>query len=192
VDNILIAFDPNHTNIQAITQDFNNLHPKLQFTAEPEKDNTLNYLDIPLNKTPTCLKTSIYRKSTFTDTIIPYTSNHPTQHKYAAIRFLYNRLHTYDLEKQESKRELNTIQNILHNNSFPLKYRKLKTHTPTQTKPTLNKWATFTYNGKETSYITNLFKHTNLKIAFRTNNTIGRLLTPHKPPPDKFSTIRNI
>jgi len=29
---------------------------------------------------------AIYRKLTFTDTIIPYSSNHPTQHKYIAIR----------------------------------------------------------------------------------------------------------
>jgi hypothetical protein len=143
-----------------------------------------------LLKNLTGLKTAIYRKPTFTDTIIPYTSNHPSQHTYAAIQYLYNRLHTYDLEKEERKRELNTIHNILHNNSFPLKYQKPITHTLTQTKPTQNlkhKWATFTYIGKETTYITNIFKHTDLRVAFRINNTIGRLLTPHKPPQGKFS-----
>ena len=40
---------------------------------------------------------AIYRKPTFTDTIIPFNSNHPTQHKYAAVRHLYNRLNTYNL-----------------------------------------------------------------------------------------------
>jgi hypothetical protein len=100
---ILIAFDPDHSSLQAITYDFSNLHPNLQFTAEPKQDNTLNYLDISLHKTPTGLNTSIYRKPTFTDTIIPYTSNHPAQHKYAAVRYLYNRLHTYDLEGEERK-----------------------------------------------------------------------------------------
>jgi len=34
------------------------------------------------------------------------------------------------------------------------------------------KWATFTYIGKETTYITKLFKHTNIKIAYVTNNSI--------------------
>jgi len=34
-------------------------------------DNTLNYLDISIHRTPTKWKTSIYRKPTFTDTINP-------------------------------------------------------------------------------------------------------------------------
>jgi hypothetical protein len=34
------------------------------------------------------------------------------------------------------------------------------------------KWATFTYSGPETRTITNLFRHTNLKIAYKTTNTI--------------------
>ena len=41
--------------------------------------------------------------------------------------------------------------------------------------------------GKETSYITNVFRRADLKIAFRTNNTIGNLLGHRNPVPDKFS-----
>jgi hypothetical protein len=90
VDDILLIFDSNHTSIQMILDDFNNLHPKLQFTAEVEIDHTLNYLDISIHRTPTNIRTAIYRKHTFTDTIIPYTSNHPAHHKYAAVRFLFD------------------------------------------------------------------------------------------------------
>ena len=46
VDNILIVFDTNQSSIQDITNDFNSLHPKLQFTAETETDRNINYLDI--------------------------------------------------------------------------------------------------------------------------------------------------
>ena len=49
------------------------------------------------------------------------------------------------------------------------------------------KWVTFTYMGTETSYITNVFRQTDLKIAFRTNHTIGNLLRHKNPTPDKFS-----
>jgi len=56
---------------QAILIDFNALHPKLHFTAETEVNNTLNYLDISIHRTPTGLRTSIYRKPTFTGTINP-------------------------------------------------------------------------------------------------------------------------
>jgi len=46
VDDILIIFDPNLSDIQTILNDFNALHPKLQFTAEIEEDCTLNYLEL--------------------------------------------------------------------------------------------------------------------------------------------------
>jgi hypothetical protein len=124
VDDILLIFNPNHTDIQVILTDFNSLQPKLHFTAEIEQNNTLNYLDVSIHKTPTNMKTSIYRKPSFTDTIIPYTSNHPTQHKYATIRFLYNRLNTYQLHNEEYQQEENIIHNILYNNSFPIHPQK--------------------------------------------------------------------
>ena len=36
VDDILLIFDPNHTDIQAFLKDFNALHPNLQSTTEVE------------------------------------------------------------------------------------------------------------------------------------------------------------
>ena len=120
VDDILLIYDSSQTNIQAILEDFNSIHPNLTFTGETEHENMLNFLDITIHKTPQNIKISIYRKPTYTDTIIPYTSNHPPQHKYSAIRFLYNRLNSYHLEQDEYQKELNTIHHILHNNSFPI------------------------------------------------------------------------
>ena len=81
VDDILLIYDSDHTDIQNILADFNSLHHKLQFTAETEIDHTLNYLDLSLHRTSTNIKAAIYRKPTFTDTIIPFNSNHPAQHK---------------------------------------------------------------------------------------------------------------
>jgi hypothetical protein len=42
------------------------------------------------------------------------------------------------------------------------------------------KWAKFTYVGKQTRLITKLFKNSNLKISFRTENTTGKLLNVDK------------
>jgi len=92
VDDVFLIFDSTHTSIHEILKDFNDPHHKLQFTAETKKDNILNYLEITMHRNSTTIKTSIYRKPTFTDTIIPYTSNHPAQHKHAAVGFLCNRL----------------------------------------------------------------------------------------------------
>jgi hypothetical protein len=79
--------------------------------------------------------------------------------------------HISNYDKEEN------IHNIMHNNSFSVHPRKPPNHKTrkhldtTQALP--QKWATFTYIGKETTLITNIFKWTNLKIVFRTNNTIG-------------------
>jgi len=70
VDEILLIFDFNHTNIQNILNDFNAIQPTLKFTAQTETNNSINYLDVTIHKTPQKWKISIYRKPTFTD-------NHP-------------------------------------------------------------------------------------------------------------------
>jgi hypothetical protein len=81
VDDILIIYDPNQSVIKKILNDFNSIHPQLRFTAETEDNCTLNLLDLSIHRTPTGLRTGIFRKPTFTDIIIPFTSNHPIQHK---------------------------------------------------------------------------------------------------------------
>src|SRR5215510_8941980 len=53
--------------------------------------------------------------------------------------------------------------------------RKLKNKQDDQKEK--KRWAKFTYVGKETRLITKLFKDTNLKVTFTTDNTIGKRLT---------------
>jgi hypothetical protein len=120
VDDIILIYDSQHTDLHSILHEFNSLQQNLHFTREIEQNNTINYLDIKIHKTQSNMKISVYRKPTVTDTIIPYTSNYPTQHKLAAVRFLYNRLNTYQLQPAEFQQEENIIHNILHNNSFPI------------------------------------------------------------------------
>jgi len=153
----------------------------MKFTAEPESNNQINFLDITIHKTPTKWTTSRYRKPSFTDSIIPYSSNHPPQHKHAAIRYLHNRLNTYHLQHDKFK-ELDTIHDIMWNNRF-----LIYTHThipsrdslpqpPARNQKKTHKWALFTYFGRETTFITNIFKKADIRITLRTNNTLQNLL----------------
>jgi len=181
---MLIIYDSCHTDIKNIQEDFNMFHPNMKFTAEPESNKQLNFLDITIHKTPTKWTTSMYRKPSFTDSIIPYSSNHPSQHKHAFIRYLHNRLNTYHLQHDEYKEELDTIHDIMLNNRFPIHTNipltpRQPTTTPSQ-KPgkTAHKWAPFTYLGRETTFITNIFKKADIRIALRTNNTLQKLLMP--------------
>jgi hypothetical protein len=128
------------------------LEGNLNFTQEIEQHITINYLDLTIHKTPTNVKISIYTKPTFTDTIVSYTSNHPTQHKYAAVRFLYNHLNTYQLHTAEYLHEENISFIFLHNYAFPILPQKPLPLPPPHPKeqPTKRTWATLTYTGRET------------------------------------------
>jgi hypothetical protein len=86
-------------------------------------------------------------------------------------------------QRKQQKKELNTTINIALNNG----YRKediIHIHNKPeqrQNKPENNakkeqKWVTFTYTGNYIRKITKLFKDTNLKIAFKTTSTTGKLL----------------
>jgi hypothetical protein len=188
VDDILIIYDTSHTDIHNILQDFNGLHPNLQFTAETETDYKLNYLDITIHRTPSGLKTAIYRKPTFTDSIIPHNSNHPPTHKFAAVKYLYNRLDKYHLQQDEHQLELQTIQTILHNNNFPIyPYKPKKRTKSTVTSSPEHKWAVFSYIGKETSFITNIFRNSGIKTTFRTTSNVGTLLTQKQQKKDMLT-----
>jgi hypothetical protein len=68
----------------------------------------------------------------------------------------------------------------MHNNSFPIHPQRSPTRKPRKhletTQTPMHKWDTFIYIGKETTFITNIFRRANLKTAFRTNNTTGNIL----------------
>ena len=158
VDDVLLIYDSHHTNIQNIQNDFNMIHPNIKFTTETETNNKINYLDITIHRTPTNWVTSIHRKPTFTDTIIPYSSNHPTQHKYAAIRYLYHRLDTYHLKKTNTKKKktpsttsLPTMVSLPTHTNRPLENTPLPHHLKKQATPHTNGYRSRTLAKKQHS-----------------------------------------
>jgi len=100
-------------------------------------------------------------------------------------------VNTYHLQYDEYKEELDTIHDIMLNNGFPAHTHiaptpRQPTMTPNQkTDMTTQKWAPFTYNGRQATFITNLFKKTDLRITLRTNNTLQKLLMPKPQTLDK-------
>ena len=49
------------------------------------------------------------------------------------------------------------------------------------------KWCTFTYIGKETTFITKIFRHSDIKTAYWTNNTLQKHLAHSTQQQDKFT-----
>jgi hypothetical protein len=184
VDDILIIYNQNKANEHDILIQANRIDKHLQFKLATEENSSINYLDLAICRKDSSIELGIYRKPTSTDTTIHFTSNHPYEHKLAAFNHYINRMLTLPITKQHQLHEWKTIQTIARNNGFPshiihnlkkrIENKKQKQQIqepltpPTQHK---KKWATFTYHSPLIRKVTNLFKHSNLRIALRTTNT---------------------
>jgi hypothetical protein len=186
IDDIFILYDHTSTDINNLLNEFNQIHQNLIYTLEAENNCQINFLDVTISRANEELKFNIYRKLTYTDTIIPYSSCHPTQQKLAALRYFSNRLNSYPLEQEEKDKGKTIIQNIAHNNGFPShitnkfinKPPPQITNTTPETKNKNNnkKWATLTYVSKETYHISKIFKNSNIQIAYKTRSNLQHLL----------------
>jgi hypothetical protein len=94
------------------------------------------------------------------------------------LNYLLNRANTYPINRKNKDQELVIINEILKNNGYQqlISNSKHQTKKHIQIPPTplkdKRKWATFTYFGPDTRIFTKLFRDTNIKIAFKTVNTI--------------------
>ena len=101
---------------------------------------------------------------------------YPPEHELAAIKYLVNRLTTYPICEINKRKEYDTIKQILYNNKYDVKI--LDKITPTNDTQTQGgKKNKFTHVGRQTKFITKLFRNTKLKVSFKTENTRRRILT---------------
>ena len=66
-------------------------HPALKFTVEKEQNNSLNFLDVLVEKEGIGFLTSVYRKPTFTGQYIRWNSFSPKTRKISLIKTLVHR-----------------------------------------------------------------------------------------------------
>ena len=178
VDDILVVYNEDTTNIDSLLLQFNNLSPKLEFTTEKEENQKINFLDITITRESEGFSIDIYRRSTYTDVIIPKGSCHHNEQKMAAIGYEYfhDRLHKYQLSPESREKESNTLQQILENNGYDdstLRNLSNKNTANLENKSNKKQWVKFTYIGKERRAITKTFKNTSVNISLSTNNTLS-------------------
>jgi hypothetical protein len=92
-----------------------------------------------------------------------------------------HRLHKLPLNGINKAKELNTIINIAENNGYNRQqilriYHSIERKNHKNNDDVQQKWVSFTSTGNYIRTITKLLKNTNIKIAFKTNNTIGNIL----------------
>jgi len=187
VDDIIILINTQKIQEEQLLNKINSINNNLTFSMTQEESNKINFLDLILIRNNNNIVINIHRKETSTDTVIHYNSNHPIEQKMAAFRYYINRMITLPLTEKGKDTEWTIIQNLAKQNGFPIeKITKLKTqlikrlhkdHTPSEK---IKKWSTFTYHSPAVRKITNLFKNSEVGIAFRTKNTIFKQITNKK------------
>jgi hypothetical protein len=185
VDDIFIIYDSTLTSPTNIHY-MDTIHSNIKLNRTHET-NDVNFLALLITRKPTSLEFEIYRKPTVTDTTINFLSSHPLEHKFAAYRSFINRMLSLPLSDIRHK-EWKNIKLTAHNNNIPIHLlTKLRCNTQKKINqphlPTASakdtKWATLTYSSPQVRKITNLFKNTNVKVIFKSNNTIAQLTKLH-------------
>jgi len=119
IDDIIIIYDQNEI---AITNVMNGINEHLEFKATEEINNSINYLDLTINRNINKIELDIYRKPTNADITIQYTSNHQQHHKQATFTFYINRILMLPITDQAKKKEWEKILNIAPKKWFPHKH----------------------------------------------------------------------
>ena len=189
-----IIYDASHTKPDTITQYCNCMHHNLELNATLENNDRVNFLDLSIIREASQLEIGFFRKPTTTDTTISYLYIHPSEQKLAAYRYYMERIFNLPHYNDRQRNEWQTIHYIAKNNKFPttllnkLKHQIQHTIMHATSPQTLE----ISQSGKFHIYlpthtkIKNLFQNSNVKIAFRCNNTKARLTKPpnvHKKPP---------
>jgi hypothetical protein len=187
VDDILIVYDSTLSSPTSIQHYMETIHSNTKLNPTHETNDKIRFVDLSVTRKPTSLKLDIYRKPTAIDTNINFFSNHPLQHKLAAYRFFINRMVSLPLNSAQRQKECNNIKQITHNNNIPIHLltklrhniqQKLNHPCPPTTPNLDTKWATFTYTSPHVGKLAYMLKNTNVKVAFKSNNTIAQLTKP--------------
>lgn len=90
VDNIVSAAPKLH--VPYILQTFNSFHKKLCFTVEFSNNNSINFLDTTIIVNNSYIEFNWYKKPTFSDRFLSFSSHHPLTHKKGVIIGLTDRI----------------------------------------------------------------------------------------------------
>jgi len=139
------------------------------------------------------IEINIYRKPTSSNITIHQNSNHPQDHKDAAYIYYINRMTELLNTKHTTIQEKKHILDIARHNGFPKQYisnmikkqltknkQELNRTNDVQAEQAKKKWITFTYHSPLICKLTNLFRNTQIQIAFKTTNTIYQQMTNKK------------
>ena len=117
VDDTFVIFS-SELDCDCFHEKCNMLYPALKFTVEKEQNNTLNFIDVLVEKERTGFLTSVYRKPTFTEQYIHWNSFSPKARKIGLITTLVHRA-LMICSKTKLGSELGRVKQLLIENGYP-------------------------------------------------------------------------
>jgi len=117
VDDILLLTPAE--KVDSILNTFNNIHDRLKFTVEYEKNRSISFLDLNLSVNNDVLYIDWYKKATCSGRYLHYYSGHPICHKVGTIYGLIDRalLLSHPIFQQKN---LEYVIKVLLDNDYPL------------------------------------------------------------------------
>ena len=97
----------------------NKQHRCIKFTSETEKNNIFSFLDINITRVNNQLKTSVYRKPTFSGVFTQYESYIDQSYKKSLIFPLLSRCYSICSDYTLVHLEVEKLREILKKNSYP-------------------------------------------------------------------------
>jgi len=118
VDDLFLLF-PSSSAVELFYTKMNSVHRSVQFTKDFECNNSIPFLDVLVQRTPSGLCTSTYRKPTHTGLYSKWSSFVPLQYKRNLVTSLLNRAHFISSSYEIMHKEFETIKSMLMRNGFP-------------------------------------------------------------------------
>jgi hypothetical protein len=157
----------------------------LQFNPTHEHNNSISFLDLLITRHSNKLEIDIRIPETYNNRHyhkLPLQPPKRTQTCGLPLLYQQNDITTTNRRKMTVRMENNKIysqeQQLPNQTHNKTKNKIAKQNTQTNTTDNNKKWAIFTYHSPNIRKITNLFKHTNINIAFRSANTLFQRLKP--------------
>ena len=96
----------------------NNLHQNIKFTMEEESNGELAFLDTLLKRNNGEISVLVYRKPTYTDQYLHYSSHHQTSCKESVVSSFFNRAYSIITNKYDLHKEIARIKQVLKENGY--------------------------------------------------------------------------
>jgi Reverse transcriptase (RNA-dependent DNA polymerase) len=184
VDDVVCLWTGSARQLDMFLSEINTLNTSIKFTMEIEANKTLNFLDISIDHKTDKFCFNIFRKPTFTDTVIPADSSHSYSTKCSSFNSMICRLLSIPLSPKNFNQELHTIYSIAQNNGYTISFvdsllkkmtRSLihkSLYTPYNTTPENNQYRRILYIPNISPRISRLLKPLNIIPAPYSLNSI--------------------